>query len=172
MQKKPLFTVTFITTFALGYAVKSLITPPPGEPPLKKATGIGGIFFKCKAPKKVRACFQTHPGLITNGYGAVFEWRQGSTQKGQANGAPFSEKTSYFLPSTKDFMLHYRVANLDALLIQLRKDPVTILDKVETADYGKFIHIPDIEGNKMELWEPNDGAFEKPGIMMGATTTK
>jgi hypothetical protein len=64
------------------------------------------------------------------------------------------------------------VANLDALLIQLRKDPVTILDKVETADYGKFIHIPDIEGNKMELWEPNDGAFEKPGIMMGATTTK
>jgi hypothetical protein len=86
--------------------------------------------------------------------------------------SPFTEKTSYFLPSTKDFMLHYRVANPDALLIQFRKDPVTIPDKVETADYGKFIHILNLEGNKMELWEPNDVAFEKPGISMSATTTK
>ena len=112
--------------------------------------------------------------LNSNEYGAVFAWRQGATttQKGQANGAPFTEKTSYFLPSTKDFMLHYRVANPDALLIQLGKDPVTIPDKVETVDYGKLIHILDIEGNKIELWEPNDVAFEKPGISMGATTTK
>ena len=68
--------------------------------------------------------------------------------------------------------IHYRVANPDTLLIQLRKDSVTILDKVETAGYEKFIHILDLEGNKIELWEPNDVAFEKPGISMGATTTK
>ena len=83
-----------------------------------------------------------------------------------------SKKISYFLPSTKGFMLHYRMTNPDALLIQRHKDNVTIPDKVQTAGYGKFIHILDIEGNKMELWEPNDGAFEKPGISMGATTTK
>ncbi len=69
-------------------------------------------------------------------------------------------------------MLHYRVANPDALLIQLHKDNVTIPDKVQTSGYEKFIHILDIEGNKMELWEPNDVAFEKPGISIGATTTK
>jgi len=97
----------------------------------------------------------------------------GHHPKGLGQRSPFTEKTSYFLPSTKYFMLHYRrVANPDALLIQLGKDPVTIPGKVETADYGKFIYIPDLEGNKMELWEPNDMAFEKPGISMGATTTK
>ena len=101
MQKKPLFTVTFITTFALGYAVKSFTTPPPGEQPLKKATGIGGIFFTCKDPKKVRAWYQTHLGLNTNGYGAVFEWRQGATQKGQANGAPLAKKPATFCPPPK-----------------------------------------------------------------------
>ena len=43
---------------------------------MKKVTGIGGIFFKCKDPKKVREWYKTHLGLNTNQYGAVFEWRQ------------------------------------------------------------------------------------------------
>jgi len=54
----------------------------------------------------------------------------------------------------------------------LRKDCVTIVDKVQKADYGKFIHIMDIEGNKIELWEPNDIEFEKLGEKIGAGTTK
>ena len=52
------------------------------------------------------------------------------------------------------------------------KDSVTIVDKIEVADYGKFIHIMDIEGNKIELWQPNDVEFEKLGIQIGAKTTK
>jgi hypothetical protein len=67
---------------------------------------------------------------------------------------PVYEKTKYFEPSTKDFMINYRVENLEALIDQLRKDNVTHRRQVETADYGKFIHIMDIEGNKIELWEP------------------
>ena len=69
-------------------------------------------------------------------------------------------------------MINYRVENLGSLINQLRKDSVTIVDKVETADYGKFIHIMDIEGNKIELWEPNDIEFENLGEKMGAKTTK
>ena len=69
-------------------------------------------------------------------------------------------------------MINYRVENLEALIVQLRKDSVTIVDNLETADYGKFIHIMDIEGNKIELWEPNDTAFEKLGEKIGAKTTK
>ena len=69
-------------------------------------------------------------------------------------------------------MINYRVENLGALLDQLKKDSVTIVDKVETADYGKFVHIMDEEGNKVELWEPNDVEYEKLGIKMGAKTTK
>jgi predicted enzyme related to lactoylglutathione lyase len=173
MKKRILFTLAFITTFALGYAFKTLLSTVTQEQQMKKATGIGGIFFKCKDPKKVREWYQTHLGLNTNAYGAVFEWRQGGDtgKKGFTQWSLFSQKTKYFEPSTKDFMINYRVENLEALLVQLRKDSVTILDKVETVEYGKFVHIMDVEGNKIELWEPNDLEFEKLGKKIGATTT-
>jgi len=82
------------------------------------------------------------------------------------------ETTKYFAPSTKDFMINYRVENLEALVDQLQKDSVIIADKIETVEYGKFVHIIDIEGNKVELWEPNDIEFEKLGEQIGSKTTK
>ncbi|MBS1608439.1 MAG: VOC family protein [Bacteroidetes bacterium] len=141
---------------------------------MKKVTGLGGIFFKCKDPKKVREWYQANLGLNTNQYGAVFEWRQGvdTTKKGFTQWSPFSEKTKYFEPSTKDFMINYRVDNLTVLVDELKKNGVTITDTIETYDYSKFVHILDIEGNKLELWEPNDIVYEKMGIQMGSTTTK
>ena len=141
---------------------------------MKKVTGIGGIFFKCKDPKAVREWYQAHLGLNTNKYGAVFEWYQGadSTKNGFTQWSPFKETTTYFAPSTKDFMINYRVENLTWLVGQLKIEGVTVTDTIETADYGKFVHIMDIEGNKIELWEPNDVEFEKLGLSIGAQTTK
>ena len=112
--------------------------------------------------------------MTTNQYGAVFEWFQGadSTQNGFTQWSPFIETTKYFAPSTKDFMINYRVDNMDMLLDELKKNNVTILDTVQEASYGKFVHILDIEGNKIELWEPNDIEFEILGIKIGAKTTK
>ncbi len=175
MKKKLLMTLVLVATFALGFAFKSILTTiTTDEPTLKKATGIGGIFFKCKDPRKMREWYKTHLGLNINQYGAVFEWRQGAdtSKKGFTQWSPFTDKTKYFEPSTKDFMINYRVENLEALLDQFRKDSVTIVDKVETAEYGKFVHVMDIEGNKLELWEPNDIEFEKLGQQIGAKTTK
>jgi predicted enzyme related to lactoylglutathione lyase len=125
---------------------------------MKKVTGIGGIFFKCKDPKKMKEWYKTHLGLNTNEYGANFEWREesDSTKKGSTQWSPFAETTKYFEPSTKDFMINYRVADLEALVEELKKEGVTIVDKIETYDYGKFVHIIDMEGNKVELWEPKD----------------
>jgi predicted enzyme related to lactoylglutathione lyase len=51
-------------------------------------------------------------------------------------------------------MINYRVDNLEALVEQLKNEGVTIVDKIEASDYGKFVHIKDVEGNKVELWEP------------------
>ena len=174
MKKRILITLSLITTFALGFAFKSLITNTNSEQPLKKATGIGGIFFKCKDPAKMREWYKAHLGLNTNQYGAVFEWRQGadSSRKGFSQWSPFSATTKYFEPSTQDFMINYRVENLEALVEQLRKEGVTIADKIETVDYGKFVHIMDVENNKVELWEPNDIEYEKLGKQLGAQTTK
>jgi predicted enzyme related to lactoylglutathione lyase len=125
---------------------------------MKKVTGIGGIFFKCKDPNKMKEWYKTHLGLDTNDYGANFEWKDAEdpTKKGSTAWSPFAEKTKYFEPSTKDFMINYRVENLEALVEQLKNEGVTIVDNIETYDYGKFVHIMDVEGNKVELWEAID----------------
>lgn len=175
MKKRILLIAVFGLTFALGYAVKSLsVMQQQGSGTFKKVTGIGGIFFKCKDPKKLRAWYADNLGLNTNAYGAVFEWFQGadSTKKGFTQWSPFSEKTTYFAPSTREFMINYRVADLEALVADLRKKNVTVTDSIETYEYGKFVHILDNEGNKIELWEPNDIEYEKMGRKMGALTTR
>ena len=162
------------TSFLSGFAFQTILTQREETQHMKKVTGIGGIFFTCKDPDKVREWYQTHLGLNTNQYGAVFEWRQGAdtTQKGFTQWSPFEESTKYFEPSTRDFMINYRVHNLEALVEELKKNGVTIVDTIETYDYGKFVHILDIEGNKVELWEPNDTEYEKLGVQMGSKTTK
>ena len=175
MKKSILLILAFAITFSLGFAFNTILTKGiKNEPIQKKATGIGGIFFKCKDPKKMREWYNTNLGFITNQYGAVFEWRQGAdtAKKGFTQWSPFNEKTKYFEPSTKDFMINYRVENMEELITQLKKNGVTVTDTIETAKYGKFVHIMDIEGNKIELWEPNDIEFEKLGQSMGAKTTK
>ncbi len=133
--------------------------------PLKKVTGIGGVFFKCKDPKKLKEWYKIHLGFQTDLYGTNFAWYQGadSTKKGFTQWSTFSDSTNYFQPSKKDFMLNYRVSNLEALVEQLKKEGVTITDVIETYNYGKFVHIMDPEGNKIELWEPNDIEYDKFG---------
>jgi predicted enzyme related to lactoylglutathione lyase len=43
----------------------------------------------------------------------------------------------------------------------LIQEGVQILDEIQLEEYGKFIHILDPEGNKIELWEPNDEAYDQ-----------
>lgn len=124
---------------------------------MKKVTGIGGIFFKSKDPEKIKEWYKTHLGLNTDQYGAGFRWFEADdpSKKGFTQWSPFDEKTEYFNPSQREFMINYRVDNLEALVEELKKAGVIIVDSIETYEYGKFIHIMDIEGNKVELWEPN-----------------
>jgi predicted enzyme related to lactoylglutathione lyase len=156
MKKTILLTLAMATTFCLGFGFKTITTT--NTQTMKKVTGIGGVFFKCKDPKTMTEWYQKHLGLDTNPYGATFEWYEGedSKTKAQTQWTPFPESSKYFEPSSKDFMINYRVANLEALVEELKKEGVTIVDKMETYDYGKFIHILDAEGNKVQLWEPID----------------
>ena len=175
MKKTLLPALVIVASFCLGFAFKTVISNTGNtHNSMKKVTGIGGIFFKSKDPEKMRAWYQEHLGLKTNPYGAVFEWYQGadSTRKGFTTWSPFKETTNYFEPSSKEFMINYRVADLEALVAELKSNGVTVLDKIETYDYGKFVHILDAEGNKIELWEPNDIAYEKLGEQLGSETTK
>ena len=151
-------TITLIAaSFLLGFAFNTILFNKKSTS-MKKVTGIGGIFFKCKDPKAVNEWYKTHLGFDTSPYGTSFEWREidDSTKKGLTQWNPFAENTKYFEPSAKDFMINYRVENLEDLVVALKDENVTIVDQIETYDYGKFIHILDPEGNKIELWEPID----------------
>lgn len=164
-MKKRIFIISaFVITFLLGFGVNSIITNHANPPKMiKKVTGIGGIFFKCKDPAKMREWYGKHLGMSINQFGTNFEWRQGadSSKYGSTQWSLFSEKTKYFDPSSKEFMINYRVENLVEMVEDLKREGVTIVDTIETFDYGKFIHIMDIEGNKIELWEPVDVEYNK-----------
>jgi len=130
---------------------------------MKKVTGIGGIFFKCQDPKAIKEWYHKNLGLETDQYGAMFAFRKLEEPKEKAylQWSPFAENTEYFQPSEKQFMINYRVDNLEALLVELEQAGVTIIGEMQTFDYGKFAHILDPEGNKIELWEPVDTAFDE-----------
>jgi predicted enzyme related to lactoylglutathione lyase len=94
-------------------------------------------------------------GLDTNPYGATFEWYEqaDSATKAQTQWTPFAENTKYFEPGKQEYMINYRVENLEALVAELKSEGVQILDDIAVYDYGKFVHILDNEGNKVELWQ-------------------
>ncbi len=129
---------------------------------LGRVTGIGGIFFKSDDPKAQREWYQKNLGLVTNEYGSLFEFRQGADpdKVGYLQWSPFDSNTKYFEPSEREFMINYRVKNMEALVAQLKEAGVPICDEIAEYEYGKFVHILDPEGNKIELWEPVDVSFQ------------
>jgi lactoylglutathione lyase len=123
---------------------------------MKKVTGLGGVFFKCEDPQKMNDWYAKNLGLEAGEYGATFKWRDldDPSVKGATAWCTFPRDSEYFNPSVKPFMINYRVENLVALVEELKKDNVTIVDEISEYDYGKFIHVLDPEGNIIELWEP------------------
>ncbi|MFM7856345.1 MAG: VOC family protein, partial [Flammeovirgaceae bacterium] len=100
-------------------------------------------------------------GLEVNEWGSSFEFRnaQRPDEINYLQWSPFKRGSEYFSPLKKEFMINYRVQNIEGLVNQLRDNGVRILDSIETYDYGKFVHIMDEDGNKIELWEPIDSVF-------------
>ena len=131
--------------------------------------GIGGVFFHAKNPSELKHWYKDILGFNIDDYGTNFEWLQAAdtTKKGFTQWSPFKEDSTYFAPSTKSFMLNYLVSDLETLVNNLKKKGVTFLDEIETFEYGKFIHLVDIENNKIELWEPFQDDYEK--ILEGVT---
>lgn len=135
-----------------------------------KVTGIGGIFFFSENPAVAREWYGKNLGLEINEYGSTFEFRNSSrpNEINYLQWSPFKKGNAYFAPSKKEFMINYRVQNIEGLVKKLKENGVTIVDTIETYDYGKFVHIMDPEGNKLELWEPVDSILTK----IGSKTTR
>jgi predicted enzyme related to lactoylglutathione lyase len=120
---------------------------------MERVTGIGGVFFKARDPRALAAWYRQHLGIPIDAnqtYGMLASAAAGEPTVWSA----FPETTQYFEPSSAPFMINYRVRDLDAMLNQLRAAGVTVDDKVEDYDYGRFGWAIDPEGNRFELWEP------------------
>lgn len=135
-----------------------------------KVTGIGGIFFRCEDTEKTKSWYAEHLGLAVTQWGSSFEFRNAHRpdEINYLQWSPFAKNTDYFDPSSKQFMINYRVQHIEKLVENLKAAGVTIVDEIVSYDYGKFVHIMDPEGNKIELWEPVDSVF----TAMGGETTK
>lgn len=121
-----------------------------------KVTGVGGIFFFSENPKETREWYANNLGLKVNEYGSSFESRD-LDRPDEINilqWSPFKKGSDYFSPSTKEFMINYRVQNIEGMVEELKRKGVKVLDEISSYEYGKFVHIMDGEGNKIELWEP------------------
>jgi predicted enzyme related to lactoylglutathione lyase len=126
-----------------------------------RVTGLGGVFFKAKNPKKLGGWYEKHLGLPIEGWGGCsFPWRDAKDpkQKGSTVWNPFAADTKYFGPGKQAHMVNYRVASLKRVLAALKREGVWIDPQgIEASEYGKFAWIKDGEGNRIELWEPPKG---------------
>jgi predicted enzyme related to lactoylglutathione lyase len=126
---------------------------------MKYISGVGGIFFKADNPEELAAWYQKHLGLEIEPFGGVI-FRDKAAAEAAPNRerytlwSPFAADTDYFAPSTKPFMINFRVSDLDGLLTQLRQGGVTVDDRTERSEFGYFGWAMDPEGNRIELWEP------------------
>jgi len=123
-------------------------------------TGFGGVFLKSEDKTGLADWYRKSLGLDLEDYGGMnFNWRNAEDpdKKGHTVFSLFDKDTTYFDPSKAPFMVNFRVDDLDAFLVELRGRGVTVDDKIEEGDYGRFgwIMVPD--GNRIELWEPPKG---------------
>jgi predicted enzyme related to lactoylglutathione lyase len=126
---------------------------------VKHILGIGGIFFKAQDPEKLAAWYQEHLGLKVEDYGGVTFREEDNADVSPKREAyvlftPFPADTDYFAPSSKPFMINFRVADLDKLLAKLRGEGVAVEEKTDKSEFGYFGWAMDPEGNRIELWEP------------------
>lgn len=124
-------------------------------------TGIGGVFFRSQNPEKCKAWYMENMGLKSESWGKMFAWRDydNPEKPGSTSWGPFKNETDYFGNSGQEFMINYRVTNLEELLEHLKTKGIAVVKETESYEYGKFAWIDDADGRRIELWEPADEAF-------------
>lgn len=125
---------------------------------MEKVLGIGGLFFRARDPKALAAWYSEHLGVteVPQDYDSA-GWRQAG---GMTVFAPFAADTEYFGDANKQWMINFRVSDLDAFVAQLSAAGVAVEVDQETHPNGRFARLKDPEGNPIELWEPSGVACD------------
>jgi glyoxylase I family protein len=119
---------------------------------MEKVTGIGGVFFRSRNPRALAEWYRDHLGVdpVPENYDAL-SWQQ---QAGPTAYAPFPDDTDYFGDAAKQWMINFRVTNLDAMVAQLQAAGISVEINPEFYPNGRFARLHDPEGNAIELWQP------------------
>ena len=134
--------------------------PEKSKPPVKteqrgRILGIGGVFFKSANRDQTREWYSKHLGIADKGGGAMLPWREhDDPQKEHVTVWTVFPSSTDYIPATQAFMVNYIVDDLDALLDRLKQEGVKIDAKRMNESYGRFAWIYDLDGNKIELWQP------------------
>ena len=148
--------------FVLGFVAGGIAQKQEvkGVPP-ERVTGIGGVFFKAKDPKALAVWYREKLGIVPmEGMDfSIFQWRDkdDTARLGTTVWGLFRADTKYFGPNDKQYMINYRVRDLERMLAQLRALGVTVDGKIEDDFNGRFASVMDPEGNRIQLWEPKAG---------------
>lgn len=120
---------------------------------MAKVTGIGGVFFRARDPKALAEWYERHLGIDDI---AKTVWRQDA---GLTVFAPFSHDTDYFGRPEQQWMINFRVDDLDGAIADLKAAGIAVEIRAEwDSEVGRFARIHDLEGNPIELWEPSAAA--------------
>jgi catechol 2,3-dioxygenase-like lactoylglutathione lyase family enzyme len=120
---------------------------------MHRVTGIGGLFFRAKNPEAMAQWYKEHLGieLVPSDYNQK-PWSQ---EAGPTVFAPFPADSEYFGDAAKQWMINFRVSDLDGMVGQLRAAGITATVDQEKYPNGRFARLHDPEGNPIELWEPS-----------------
>ncbi len=127
-----------------------------------RVTGIGGVFFRTEDPDATKQWYAEHLGLGVDDYGSNFTWRSDSdpSRRCFTQWSPFADDTGYFGSPDQQAMVNYRVDDLDAILARLTAAGVELAGVMEVESFGRFQHVIDGDGRRIELWEPVDTEYE------------
>jgi glyoxylase I family protein len=162
LRREVLGVLTAVAGAALlpeAFAAAEQTSDAPGSLPKERVSGIGGFFFRAHDPKALAQWYQDHLGVfVTPQKKDDPVWSQ---QAGPTSFTPFPEKTKYFNDETKQWMINFRVADLDRMAAQLEAAGSTVKVDPVAYPYGRFAHTHDPEGNPIELWQPLSAANGK-----------
>ena len=153
------FACALTASGAGGLQAQALASPNPaspgqGTPRMERVTGIGGVFFRAADPKGLAEWYERHLGVTRTPESYDAEpWRQ---ETGWTVFAPFATDTKYFGRPTQQWMINFRVRDLDAMVAQLKRADIAVEVDPETYPNGRFARLQDPEGNPIQLWQPKD----------------